>query len=322
MLWLLLGSGTAIAILAFYGNAYARQKEAEDLSHFSPQGQMVSIQSPGGELRIHLSCSGLPKRGAATVIFLHGAGDNSLVWSRVQPEVAKVYRTCTYDRPGYGWSEAGPLPRSAAQNAGELHRLLSQAGVEPPYVLVAHSIGGLIAHQYAHQYSAEIAGLVLLDSMLAEQMTAQGTIWMRLPLVDAVICRLASSTGLYRYLSDAGKLAPDETVTKLPLERQPEAFALSLRAGLCQTLYAEQVAAIQDVAVLHRAGGLGDMPVTVLDAYQTEMDRNGLAARQKYAQQLSSRVTYTPVGPSGHHIQLDQPEQVVRAILQVVAILR
>lgn len=315
MPWLLLGSGVAILILAFFGNAYARRKEAEELIHFSPQGQMVSIQLPGGELRINLYCAGLPKRGVPTVILIHGAGDNSLVWSLVQPELAKTYRVCSYDRPGYGWSEAGPAPRSASQNTDELHLLFSRAGIEPPYLLVAHSIGGLIAHQYAFRYPDEVTGLVLLDSMLADQMVAQGTFWMRLPLVDTLICRLASFTGLYRFLSENGGLAPDETVTKLPVELQPEALALSLRTGLCKTAYGEQAAAIQDVVTLHAEDGFGALPVVVLDAYETETERKGLAVRQKYVQLLSTRIASTAVGPSGHHIQLDQPEQVIQAVL-------
>jgi len=44
--WLLLGSVAAVLILAFFGNAYARQREANDLSRYSPRGQMVSILLP------------------------------------------------------------------------------------------------------------------------------------------------------------------------------------------------------------------------------------------------------------------------------------
>ncbi|HWQ84298.1 MAG TPA: alpha/beta hydrolase [Anaerolineales bacterium] len=254
-------------------------------------------------------------KSAPTVILIHGGGDNSLIWSLVYPGVARAYRVCSYDRPGYGWSETVPTPRSAAQNANELHLLLSQAGIEPPYLLVAHSIGGLTAHQFTHRYSDEVAGLILLDSMLAEQMVAQGTFWMRLPLVDTAICRLFSSSGLYRFLFDTGRLAPDEPVLKLPVELQPDALALRLRVGLCQATYAEQAAAIQDVHTLHEKGGLGDVPVAVLNAYETEADRKSLVERQKYVQRLSTQITYTAVGPSGHHIHLDQPDEVVQAIL-------
>lgn len=316
--WSLLLGAAIFVVLGFVGNTYARRREAEDLGRFSPRGQMISVPLPGGEVRVHLYCTGVAKKGAPAVILIHGGGDNALVWSRVQPEVARATRVCSYDRPGYGWSEAGAAPRSAAQNAMELHLMLSRAGIEPPYLLVAHSIGGLIAHRYAHEYSGEVAGLVLLDSMLAEQMVAQGTFWMRLPLLDTAVCRLASASGLYRLLFDAGRLAPDEPVTKLPAELQPEALALRLRIGLCQATYAEQAAAIQDVLALHEAGGLGDLPVAVLDAYETEVDRKGLEERQVYARRLSTQITYKSIGPSGHHIQLDQPGEVVRAILRMV----
>lgn len=312
---MLLIGGVVVFILAFFGNIYARRMETADLRRFTPRGRLVSIQLPGGEIRIYLDCSGIAREGAPTVILIHGGGDNSLVWSLVQPEVARVYRVCSYDRPGYGWSEAGPAPRSASQNADELHLLLSKAGIEPPYLLVAHSIGSLIAHQYALSYADEVAGMVLLDSMLADQMVAQGTFWMRLPLLDTRVCRLAASTGLYRLLTESGRLAPDEPVTKLPAELQPEALALRLRVGVCQAVYAEQAAAIQDVLTLHEEGELGELPIAVLDAYETEADRKALVDRQKFVQRLSTQTTYASVGPSGHHIQLDQPDEVVRAIL-------
>ena len=57
----------------------------------------------------------------------------------MQPEVAKTTRVCTYDRAGMGYSEAGPLPRTAEHFAQELHTLLQHAGVPGPYVLVGHS---------------------------------------------------------------------------------------------------------------------------------------------------------------------------------------
>ena len=72
---------------------------------------------------------------------------------------------CTYDRAGMGYSEPGPLPRTAERFAGELHTLLQQARIEGPYVLVGHSAGGLTARVFAHAYAEDVAGVVLIDSM-------------------------------------------------------------------------------------------------------------------------------------------------------------
>ena len=66
---------------------------------------------------------------------------------------------------GMGWSEAGPLPRTAAQFAKELHILLQHADIPGPYVLVGHSLGGLSVRVFAHAYAADVAGVVLIESM-------------------------------------------------------------------------------------------------------------------------------------------------------------
>src|SRR5689334_5717139 len=55
--------------------------------------------------RLHIRCSG---EGPVTVVFESGSGMSSNAWTRVQPEVAKIARACSYDRPGLGWSEAMP----------------------------------------------------------------------------------------------------------------------------------------------------------------------------------------------------------------------
>jgi pimeloyl-ACP methyl ester carboxylesterase len=49
------------------------------------------------------------------------------------------------------------------QDAYELHALLRAAGIKSPYILVGHSVGGLIARVYGEQYPKEVAGMVLVD---------------------------------------------------------------------------------------------------------------------------------------------------------------
>lgn len=122
-----------------------------------PPGKLVDV----GGYRLHLNCTG--KRGP-TVVLIAGAGDFSFDWSLVQPGVSRFTRGCSYDRAGLAWSEPGPTPRTMRQDAYELHTLLKAARIKAPYVLVGHSIGGLIARVYAEQYPDEVAGMVLVDS--------------------------------------------------------------------------------------------------------------------------------------------------------------
>ena len=82
---------------------------------------------------------------------------------------AKTTRVCTYDRAGSGWSDSGPLPRDAGQFANELHTLLQKANLPGPFVLVGHSLGGLPVRVFTGEYPAEVAGVVLIDSMFPGQ---------------------------------------------------------------------------------------------------------------------------------------------------------
>jgi len=103
------------------------------------------------------------------VILDSGLGVPAAGWDLVLPEVAKFARVCSYDRAGYGWSSAGPMPRTSEQIAKELHALLAASGEKGPYVLVAHSFGGYNVRVYTSKYPADVAGLVLVDTSHEDQ---------------------------------------------------------------------------------------------------------------------------------------------------------
>src|SRR5689334_18830943 len=146
-----------IVVLGLVGASYESAAEAADVRAYPPPGQLVDV----GGYRLHINCTGT---GSPTVVIESGWGDMSASWGWVQPEVAKTTRICTYDRAGMGWSEASPQPRTAREYAKELHTLLAKANEPGPYVLVGHSMGGYTMIVYAHDYPAEVAGLVLIDA--------------------------------------------------------------------------------------------------------------------------------------------------------------
>ena len=55
----------------------------------------------------------------------------------------------------------------------DLHRLLAAAGVEPPYVLLGASFGGMLAYLYANTYPDEVVGMVLLDAMFPDELSME-----------------------------------------------------------------------------------------------------------------------------------------------------
>ncbi len=99
-----------------------------------------------------------------TVVFLHGLGGRGADWGPTARVLGGV-RSCTYDRLNVGGSDSDEGRHTALDSVEDLHALLDQVG-EPPFILVAHSYGGLIAEMYAATYRDEVAGLVLADSTL------------------------------------------------------------------------------------------------------------------------------------------------------------
>lgn len=147
----LIGLG-AVAVAASSGyNAIALHR-----FRAHPPGEMLVVN--GHTMRIE--CMGT---GSPTIVLDAGLGNDGLIWGGVQPVLAKTTHVCSYDRAGFGWSDALPPPRDADHIATELHRLLATAHISGPIVLMGHSISGIYIRDYATRYPAEVAGLIFVD---------------------------------------------------------------------------------------------------------------------------------------------------------------
>jgi pimeloyl-ACP methyl ester carboxylesterase len=120
--------------------------------------------------RMHFYCSG-PERLGPTVVVEAGHRSPGQFYARLQNALEKQVRVCTYDRAGLGLSDANDTPRDAKQMARDLHDLLVSAKIPPPYVLAGHSIGGMIAVRYVHDYPGDVVGVALLDATHPENYT-------------------------------------------------------------------------------------------------------------------------------------------------------
>ncbi len=148
----------AVMVLSAAGAGYETVREAMDSAGHLTSGQLVSV----GDHRLHIDCTGT---GTPTVILESGLGEPGVMMAGwIQPAVAARTRVCSYDRAGRGDSDAAPGVQDGLAIASDLHRLLANAKVPGPYVLVGHSSGAVYVKVFAHQYPAEVAGLVLLDA--------------------------------------------------------------------------------------------------------------------------------------------------------------
>jgi len=271
-------------------------------------------------------------------------GGSSISWSLIQPAVARQTRVCSYDRAGFGWSEAGPMPRTAGRVADELRVLLDRGGVPPPFVLVGHSFGGLVMRIFAARHRSEVAGLVLVDPAHPED-------WVRPAPKEQVkidrgvrLCRSGATAarfgaarlvsglvtlglfgvarGLARVVSRGGLSREDEGILA-PLWKLPPEARKPLRQFWTQEQFFDalggQIASISTSAAetLEAAGnGYDDLPLITIsstDPGDYRLRQQDLLAR------LSRRGQHIVASNSGHWIPLDQPQVVIDAIREVLA---
>ena len=326
-----------LVVLLLIGYAYQAKTTNDDFQQFPAPGERVDV----GGYNLHIYCTG---EGSPTVVVDAGNGDFSLGWSLVQPDVADFTRICTYDRAGYGWSDPGPQPRSAEQIAAELHTLLANAGIEGPYVLVGHSMGGYDVRMFAHLYPDEVAGMVLVDSGHPEQFS-------RLPPEYGHINQQQGATlsmmgfmarfGLLRVMGSASggqDLAPAMT-RLLPSDVQDIYLAMMSHPAYFDASLAELKALPESNEQVALLGDLGDLPLYVLTAGNSidedalksiglpaDFDVAGLQQTwlelQAELAALSTNSTHTIAENSPHGIHLYYPDLVVEAIRQVVEIAR
>jgi len=121
-----------------------------------PPGQLVNV----GGYSLHLYVAG---EASPTIILDHSLGGVEGYF--LIEKLSELARVCIYDRAGYGWSDHSPQPRTSEQIAQELDRLLTQAGIEPPYVLVGNSFGSYNVRLYAHLFPQKVVGIVLTDAL-------------------------------------------------------------------------------------------------------------------------------------------------------------
>lgn len=131
-----------------------------DRSDFPPLGQLYDV-GDGRRLMLHHAGTGTP-----AVVIEAGAGAFGLDYLSLFELCAQRTTCVLYDRAGSGWSDPVTDPPGAAEIVTDLHDALRLAGVNGPYVLVGHSLGGLLVRAFAQTFPDDVVGLVLIDPLV------------------------------------------------------------------------------------------------------------------------------------------------------------
>ena len=306
--YMLAGIIALVLLLAAIGAIYEAIAESREVNE-PPPGRLADL----ADHKMHLYCTG---QGVPTVILESGLWNDSSVWYKVQPEIAKSTRVCSYDRAGLGYSDLRPRQEADSRNiAQNLHTLLANAGVNPPYVLVGHSLGGFHVRVYQNLYPSEVAGMVLVDSGYPDQER-------RLPSeMNKIQSRMYLKSKLW------GLAVP------LGLPRLTGACGVTVECNW-QTVKARnaEVNGINDSGEEARhCGPLGSMPLVVVSHDPERGPAPGLISPEtsrRFGEQwtqmqdelarLSANSSHVIATGRTHYVQIDRPDLVIAAIRRVL----
>jgi pimeloyl-ACP methyl ester carboxylesterase len=329
----MLKSMIAFFLIAGISPIFCSSLIGQGLKSFPPPGKLVDA---GGHL-LHLNIKG---KGDPVIIFENGSGDFSFIWDLVQPEIAKITKTVTYDRAGYAWSEEGPTPRSGKQISYELHTALANAGIKGPYVLVGQSYGGFLVRSFARFYKKEVVGLVLVDALHEDEEIIIDNKPVKVRDMAKGRPVPAIKNGIE---TNKDRVSPEQvnpvaldTTIEFPLDRlstddQKMQIWAQTQFKYYKAASNEMDWSPEDVADMYKNKGkpdylLGDIPLIVLAKtsgnYSGQPDSAELEKKRIHLQHelahLSTNSMLIIDKHSGHNIHLEDPTTVINAIKKVI----
>jgi pimeloyl-ACP methyl ester carboxylesterase len=261
-----------------------------------PGGRMVDVG--GHRLMIRSYGAGTP-----AVVIEPGLGDAGRVWGRVIDGLSRETMVVLYDRAGYGESDPGPMPRSADRVVEELSGLLTRTPVDPPYIVVGHSIGAVNALLYASEHQPQVDGLVLLDPPPLDFINGQ-----RFPRLQEMAEQMTAG---FRRDAENARTGGDER----------EALYLEAMASEHEAMFESGWRWMASVRTL------GDMPLVVIASGvpNPEFGQDAEEFQRFWARSseslvgLSTRGRFVYLQDSTHDIPGDAPGEVIDAVYWCIA---
>lgn len=240
------------------------------------------------------------------------------VWNKVQNEVSQFATTVSYDRAGILNSQRGDKEKSCKNMAYDLHMMLEKIQTQKPYILVAHSLGGLVIRAYVKEYPDEVKGVVLVDSTHPEQIEKapeEFATMMKTPQIPGWLTKFLSIAGVTRI--GISYLFNSDSNNSKELKNE-------INANLDSTISSvfDEMKNLEYLMKEVKGITFGDIPLTIIgstksDNKKFEPFKEYLRSLQENNLELSTHSNIIWAENSGHFIQLEQPELVIEAIKKI-----
>lgn len=216
LLFLLIVLFLLAASAVYHIKLHRVEKQLQEAGYYSP----VSV----GDHALNVYACG-NENGAHTVVALAGWGDGTMFlgWRQMTGTLEKENRLVFLDRAGYGLSDDVKQEMTPENVIAEYRTALQNAGIEAPYLLMGHSLGGLYATYWECKYPDEIEGVVFLDGSPCYDSTGEEELGGGL---TSLLMSLTEKLGLAPFVirSEYG-----EFLNQLPAEQTEQATYLMSR---------------------------------------------------------------------------------------------
>ncbi len=152
-------AAVGFAALLAIGSARHLAHVARMRRKYPPPGRLVDV----GGYRLHVLAEG-EARGKPAIVWMPGGHAAGYHFHHLHEMLRGEARSILIDRPGTGWSDVGPFPRTTAGEAVEVITALERSGEPGPFVFAGSSFGGLLVANVARRRPDLVAALILLDA--------------------------------------------------------------------------------------------------------------------------------------------------------------
>jgi len=289
------GAAVATALLlsaCVVSNGTTEVPEDPEVSGVSvaPIDDPVAVEVDGK--RITTRCAGDPDDPSVMLVSGLGA-PMDLTWDPVQGQIGAYAHACAYDRLGVGASGRPPRSHTFQDMAAQLDLVMQALELDPPVVLVAHALGGMVAAAYAEEHTDDVAGLVLLD--------AAGPGY-----PESLLQRLPGKSG--------SKGGAERDLWEELLDPSANREHLDGRSAFAE---AESFTPIGDVPLVALTHSIPEHLDSTTPEQQADLESAWEAGQHRWLA-LSSASTLERVDLAGHDIQQDAPLSVIEWVRAIV----